>query len=125
MTTTNTNFKVKNGLDVTGAIGVGSTPSYGTSGQVLTSGGTGVAPSWTTVSGVGTSSGLTVSATPPTSPTPVEGDVWYNSTTTRTYVYYDSYWVESAAPVASVGQYDGGTPTTNFGGIAAINAGGV
>jgi hypothetical protein len=51
MTTTNVNFKVKNGLDVAGAIGVGSTPSYGTSGQVLTSGGTGVAPTWTTVSG--------------------------------------------------------------------------
>lgn len=35
-------------LDVTGAIGVGSSPSYGTSGQVLTSAGTGVAPTWTT-----------------------------------------------------------------------------
>ena len=29
-----------------GAIGVGATPSYGTSGQVLTSNGTGSAPQW-------------------------------------------------------------------------------
>jgi hypothetical protein len=34
-----------------GALGIGSTPSYGTSGQVLTSGGSGAAPTWTTVSG--------------------------------------------------------------------------
>lgn len=33
-----------------GALGFGATPSYGTSGQVLTSGGTGVAPTWTTPS---------------------------------------------------------------------------
>jgi len=32
-----------------GAIGVGSSPSYGTSGQVLTSGGSGVAPTWASV----------------------------------------------------------------------------
>jgi hypothetical protein len=41
------------------------------------------------------------------------------------YVYYDSFWVEAASPVASVGQFDGGTPTSNFGGIAPIDAGGV
>lgn len=123
MTTTNKNFKVKNGLDVAGAIGVGSTPSYGTSGQVLTSQGTGTAPSWTTISGGTGGGGFTVSETAPL--TPSIGDVWYNSTTTRTYVYYDSYWVESAAPVASVGQLDGGLPTTNYGGIAPIDAGGV
>jgi hypothetical protein len=26
---------------------------------------------------------------------PVNGDVWFNSTNARTYVYYDSFWVES------------------------------
>ena len=36
-----------------GALGIGSTPSYGTAGQVLTSGGSGAAPTWTTVSGGG------------------------------------------------------------------------
>ena len=37
-------------LAANGSIGVGSTPSYGTSGQLLTSAGTGSAPTWTTVS---------------------------------------------------------------------------
>ena len=35
-------------LNTLGAVGVGSSPSYGTSGQVLTSGGSTVAPTWTT-----------------------------------------------------------------------------
>ena len=33
-------------LNTSGAVGVGSTPSFGTSGQVLTSNGTGSAPQW-------------------------------------------------------------------------------
>ena len=33
-------------LNTSGAVGVGSTPSFGTSGQVLTSTGTGSAPQW-------------------------------------------------------------------------------
>lgn len=37
-------------LATTGAIGVGSTPSYGTAGQLLVSAGTAAAPAWTTVS---------------------------------------------------------------------------
>ena len=32
-----------------GQFGIGATPSYGTSGQVLTSGGSGAAPTWTTI----------------------------------------------------------------------------
>jgi hypothetical protein len=35
-------------LSTAGAIGVGSTPGYGTAGQFLTSGGSGSAPTWTT-----------------------------------------------------------------------------
>ena len=35
-------------LAANGALGVGSTPGYGTSGQLLTSSGTGSAPTWTT-----------------------------------------------------------------------------
>ena len=34
-------------LNTSGAVGVGSSPSYGTSGQVLVSGGSSAAPSWT------------------------------------------------------------------------------
>jgi hypothetical protein len=36
-------------LNTLGAIGVGSSPSYGTSGQVLTSAGSTAAPAWTTI----------------------------------------------------------------------------
>jgi hypothetical protein len=36
-------------LATTGAIGVGSTPGYGTSGQALISGGSAAAPAWTTL----------------------------------------------------------------------------
>lgn len=36
-------------LNTLGAIGVGSTPSYGTAGQVLTSGGSTAAPTWSSV----------------------------------------------------------------------------
>lgn len=39
-------------LNTTGSMGVGSTPSYGTSGQVLTSGGSAAAPSWTSITGM-------------------------------------------------------------------------
>jgi len=38
-------------LNTSLALGVGSSPSYGTSGQLLTSSGSGAAPTWTTVSG--------------------------------------------------------------------------
>lgn len=37
-------------LNTSGAIGIGSTPTYGASGQVLTSAGSGAAPTWTTPS---------------------------------------------------------------------------
>ena len=41
---------------------------------------------------------FTVAAdSPPLSPTPVTGDAWFNSSTGRVYVYFDSYWVESAS----------------------------
>jgi hypothetical protein len=47
-------------LNTLGAIGVGASPSYGTSGQVLTSGGSTVAPAWVTVAAPSTSGGATV-----------------------------------------------------------------
>lgn len=39
-----------------------------------------------------------VSATAPSSP--VEGDAWFNSESGRTYLYYDSYWVEVGAALS-------------------------
>jgi hypothetical protein len=48
-------------LNASQALGVGSTPSYGTSGQVLTSAGTSASPTWSTP--VGASSATTWTAT--------------------------------------------------------------
>ena len=42
-----------------GAVGVGATPSYGSSGQVLTSNGTGSAPQWSSPA-VGTTTGKAI-----------------------------------------------------------------
>lgn len=41
-------------MNTSAALGVGSSPSYGTSGQVLTSQGSGAAPQWSTPSGITT-----------------------------------------------------------------------
>lgn len=58
------------------------------SGQVLAYNGTKFVP---TPSSTG-SSGASVSDSPPSSPT--SGQLWFESDTGKTYVYYDSYWVE-------------------------------
>jgi len=41
-------------ISTSGAIGVGVSPSYGTTGQVLTSAGSGATPTWSTPSGIST-----------------------------------------------------------------------
>lgn len=46
-----------------------------------------------------------VSDTAPSSP--IAGDVWFNSTNARTYVYYDGTWVESNPSLAGVNGADG------------------
>jgi len=46
---------------------------------------------WDQIGGAG-GSGVTTGDTAPA--TPSVGDLWYNSTNGRTYVYYDSFWVE-------------------------------
>ena len=89
MATSNKNFKVKNGLDVSGAATASSfVKTGGTSDEFLMADGS--------VSEGGGGS-LEVSETPPSSPS--EGDIWYNSTTGQTFVYYDSFWVENIAGV--------------------------
>lgn len=42
--------------------------------------------------GSGSGGGLTVSDTPPANPT--TGSMWFESDTAKTFVYYDSFWVE-------------------------------
>jgi hypothetical protein len=81
-------------LAANGSIGVGSTPGYGTNGQVLTSAGTGSAPTWTTIaSGLSAAtqaemeaaSSNTVAATPlNTNWHPGVAKAWINATTTGT-----------------------------------------
>ena len=44
------------------------------------------------ISGGGSGSTYYVSENPPASP--ATGDIWFNSTTGKTFVYYDSFWVE-------------------------------
>lgn len=44
------------------------------------------------------SGGITVSDTAPS--TPATGDLWYESDTGSTYVYYDSYWIEIGGSTA-------------------------
>ena len=36
-------------------------------------------------------------------PSPSVGDLWYESDTGKTFIYYDSYWVESAASTGATG----------------------
>ena len=46
---TTNKLQVAGGISLTGALSVGASPSAGTSGQVLVSGGTGAAPSWKSI----------------------------------------------------------------------------
>ena len=78
--------------------GVEIDPAGATSAQVLTYNGTKFAPA------TGGSS-VTVSDTAPASPT--AGNMWFKSDTGNLLVYYDSYWIDAAAPAYST--LDGGT----------------
>ena len=55
------------------------------------------------------SGGATISTTPPSSPN--EGQIWFESDTLKTYIYYDSFWVEiisgsSPASLSDIGNVD-------------------
>ena len=54
--------------------------------------------------------GATVSTTPPSSPT--AGQIWFESDTLKTYVYYDSYWIEIV----------GGSATATLDDVGDVNA---
>jgi hypothetical protein len=80
-------------LATTGAIGVGSTPGYGSSGQVLTSGGTGAAPTWATPATP--ASGLTLLSTVTASNSAtVDVETTFSST-------YDSYLLVATGVIAA------------------------
>ena len=74
----------------------------------------------------GSSGGIAVSQTPPASPS--EGDLWFESDTGKTFIYYDSFWVETSGADGSQGAtgstgLEGGTTTlTTKGDILARNS---
>jgi hypothetical protein len=67
-------------------------PSGATVGDALVFNGTGFVSASVAVGGGGGNASLTVSDTIPTGAE--EGDLWFESDTGSTFVYYDSFWVE-------------------------------
>jgi hypothetical protein len=96
-------------VNATQAIGVGSTPSFGTTGQFLTSQGSAASPTWTTggtgtVTSVGWTGGIVTVATATTTPAftiagTSGGIVYFNSAST---------WASSAALTLYGAVYGGG-----------------
>jgi hypothetical protein len=84
---------------------------------------------WTNApSGGSGGGGVVISESAPISPS--AGQLWYNSSSGKTYIYYDdidsSQWVEvGSAAVSPTANYDGGQPNTIYGGISALDGGGV
>jgi hypothetical protein len=77
----------------------------GSSGQVLTTNGTGVLSWGSGGGGGGGGASITVSDTAPTLPAPTSGNLWYNSAAGRLYVYYvdpssTNQWVD-VSPVSA------------------------
>lgn len=97
-------------LAANGSVGFGSTPGYGTSGQVLTSSGTGSAPTWTSLPPTAVAKGSVLGFTPQ-SPTGVGG----TSTTTvfgTPNLFTTPMRVETTQMLSSNGSTTGGTPRT-------------
>jgi hypothetical protein len=83
-------FKVKNGL----VVGEGGT--FNGTVTVATPTSSNHAATKEYVDNIPT--GYVVSETPPENP--VEGDGWYKSSTSQTFLYYDSFWVEAGSSMA-------------------------
>lgn len=122
----NTNVNVSGTLTINS---ISANGTVGASGNVLKSNGT--SAYWGTVAGLGGGQVYTSNASAPGSPT--EGDEWLDTDTGILYTYVTdgdtSQWVElgpysTYAPIPQ-GNLDGGTPTSVYGGISSIDAGGV
>jgi hypothetical protein len=88
VTTTNKDFKVKHGLDVAQGGTFGGTVTVGTPTQNTH------AATKLYVDTATASSGITVGATAPASPS--NGNMWFDTLTERVHVYYGSQWVAIA-----------------------------
>lgn len=87
MATNNKDFKVKNGLSVTGGGSFGASVVVGTP----TENNHAATKLYVDENAGGT---VDISDTPPASP--IQGQQWYNSSNGATYIYYDGYWVETS-----------------------------
>lgn len=79
---------------------------------------------WTSASvAAGGGASVTVAETPPASPS--TGDLWFESDTSRTYVYYDSFWIEigGVAPGATVSDTAPSSPVTGQVWFNSLNGG--
>ena len=86
MATTNRDFKVKHGLSVAEGGTFGGTVTVATPTENLHAATKAYVDS--------TAGGLQVSATAPVSPS--NGDLWFDTVTSRVYVYYSSEWIALA-----------------------------
>jgi hypothetical protein len=93
--------------------------SGASAGNVLTYNGS----AWTAASAGGGGASVTVSQTPPASPS--SGNLWFESDTARTYIYYDSFWVEvgGLAPTAIVSDTAPSSPVTGQVWFNSLNGG--
>lgn len=89
----------------------GGVPTGGTSGQVLTKvDATDFNLSWSTPSGGGGGSSITISLTAPVSP--VSGSAWFHTGYGRTFIYDGTTWIEDSAGIPmKVISMDGGAPS--------------
>jgi hypothetical protein len=62
--------------------------------------------------------GATISDTPPSSP--VTGQIWYESDTGKTFVYYDSFWIELVGSTGAQGPTGATGPTGAEGGTTTL-----
>jgi len=118
---TNTNYtlRVNGTANVTGTLSANSFSGNGaslTNVDAATLGGSDLATVLSSSSG-----SITVGTSPPTNPSPSEGDLWWNPTTLRNYVYYNdgdsSQWVDTNPPAPGV------APNISIGTVTTVTAG--
>lgn len=115
MTTNNKDFKVKNGIVVTGGGAFGGAVSVGTPtdpSHAITLG---------YLDGLSLTGAMTVSETPPEYPS--SGDMWFDSASGGTFIYYDSYWIQVMSSTGPQGpQGEQGEPGEGISGVTASAA---
>ncbi len=99
MATAEKDFKVKNGL----VVGAGGTFSGTVVVSTPTENNHAATKQYVDENAGGSGSSVTVSDEAPTSPTPSTGDLWFDSSTARMFIYYDSFWIEVSSSTGTGG----------------------